>query len=101
LSATGTHPERLIAVGGGSQSRVWLETLATILNKTIDIPISGDFGAAFGAARTGMIAVTGDPSIASAPQIATSIAPDDTHVETFSQAHARYTETYSALRTLS
>ena len=49
----------LAAVGGGTRSRYWLEVLATALNVPVDVPVAGDFGAAFGAARLGMIAAAG------------------------------------------
>ena len=101
LAATGTNVSSLIAVGGGAQSRVWLETLATILELPIDIPVSGEFGAAFGAARLGMMAATGDLSLATAPKTATQIEPRADLIQDFSAAHDRYKATYSALRTLS
>ncbi len=101
LAETGTKVDRLIAVGGGAQSRVWLETLATILNLPIDIPVAGDFGAAFGAARLGMMAATGDLDIATPPKIESSIQPSTAHTDAFNAAHLRYRETYTALRTLS
>ena len=101
LKATGTRVDRLIAVGGGAQSKIWLETLATILNVPVDIPVSGDFGAAFGAARLGMMAQTGDLSLATAPTIAQSIDPVARLTSAFDDAHTRYKETYTALRTLS
>ena len=101
LAATGTNVSSMIAVGGGSQSRVWLEMLATILDRPIDIPVSGEFGAAFGAARLGMMAETGDTSLATPPKIAAQIEPNSTLTKDFASAHQRYKATYTALRTLS
>jgi xylulokinase len=101
LAATGTEISQLTAVGGGAQSPVWLETLATILNCQIDVPVSGEFGAAFGAARLAMMADTGDTSIAKTPKIDKQIAPIAALVDDFATAHKRYKSTYSALRTLS
>ena len=100
LAATGTDVSKLIAVGGGSQSRIWLETLATILERPIALPVSGDFGAAFGAARLGRMAATGDLE-AGAPKIETTIDPVASLTEAFGQAHTRYKDTYTALRSLS
>ena len=51
LSSTGTKMERLIAVGGGSKSDYWVRAIATALNLPVALPVSGDFGAALGAAR--------------------------------------------------
>ena len=101
LEATGTKINRLIAVGGGSASRVWLETLASCLATPIDIPVAGDFGAAFGAARLGMMCETGDLKIATAPKLAAQIEPNAALVPAFAEAHERYKSTYQALRVLS
>ena len=66
LKAAGTRIERATAVGGGSKSRLWLKIIATVLGIPIDVPAGGDFGAAFGAARLGLVAATGEPPRASA-----------------------------------
>ncbi|MEM7469985.1 MAG: xylulokinase [Pseudomonadota bacterium] len=101
LAKTGTQIDTLIAVGGGSASKHWLEIMATVLGQEIHLPVSGDFGAAFGAARLGMMAATGDTSIATPPKIEATIAPDTTLTDAFAEAHHRYKDTYNALRTLS
>ena len=56
LRAAGTELTRVTAIGGGSRSRYWLKAIATALGMPVDIPADGDFGAAFGAARLGLIA---------------------------------------------
>ena len=56
LRAAGTELSRVTAIGGGSRSRYWLKSMATALGMPVDIPADGDFGAAFGAARLGLIA---------------------------------------------
>ena len=56
LRAAGTELSRVTAIGGGSRSRYWLKAIATALGMPVDIPADGDFGAAFGAARLGLIA---------------------------------------------
>ncbi len=101
LARTGTDINGLIAVGGGSASRHWLEIMATTLGQPIQIPVAGDFGAAFGAARLAMMAQTGDISLATPPQFSATIDPVAGLQDAFTEAHQRYTETYSALRTLS
>lgn len=101
LGQTGTKIDSLIAVGGGAASHVWLEIIATVLGLPIEIPVSGDFGAAFGAARLGMMAATGDTTLATAPKIATTIEPVISLQDAFSAAHHRYKQTYKALRTVS
>ncbi len=101
LAATGTQINRLIAVGGGSKSDYWVKAIATSLDLPIELPIAGDFGGAFGAARLGMMAATGaGGEIATAPQIARIIEPDTSLTSAFAQAHARYRASYDALKGL-
>ena len=51
LADAGTSIGRLLAVGGGSKSQLWLKMIATNLDTEIAIPEDGDFGGALGAAR--------------------------------------------------
>lgn len=91
---------RATAVGGGSRSRYWLRLLATCLEAPIDVPADGDFGAAFGAARLGLIAATGaDPiEVCTPPAIRETIDPERTFVNAFRDAHSSWRELYPALR---
>ena len=101
LVATGTRIERLIAVGGGSRSDYWTGAIATALGLPVEIPVSGDFGAAFGAARLGLMAATGaGVEIATAPQIARTITPTAALEPAFAEAHARYKAAYPAVKGL-
>jgi xylulokinase len=52
LKVAGSQVDRVTAVGGGSRSELWLRIIATVLGIPIDVPAAGDFGGAFGAART-------------------------------------------------
>ena len=99
LAATGTKIERLLAVGGGSRSDYWLRAIATALNVPVDLPVAGDFGGAFGAARLGMMAATGaGADLATRPKIARSVDPDAGLVDDFSAGHARFRAAQTALR---
>ena len=101
LSATGTQINRLIAVGGGSKSDYWVQAIATSLDLTVELPVAGDFGGAFGAARLGMMAATGaGVEIATPPKIARTIDPDTSLTSAFQEAHARYRASYDALKGL-
>ncbi|MFN3969775.1 MAG: xylulokinase [Gemmobacter sp.] len=101
LAATGTRIERLIAVGGGSRSDYWLAAIATALNIPVQVPAAGDFGAAFGAARLGLMAATGaGPRICTPPPIARAIDPDPTLTAAFDAAHARHRAARDLIRTL-
>jgi xylulokinase len=90
LAATGTRIDSLVAVGGGSRSDYWLSVIATALDHPLSIPEAGDFGAAFGAARLGMMAATGDTGLATPPRIIRTVAPDRGLAAAFDDGHARY-----------
>ncbi|WP_342076138.1 xylulokinase [Yoonia sp. SS1-5] len=101
LYATGTRINRLIAVGGGSKSDYWVKAIATALDLPIALPVAGDFGGAFGAARLGRMAATGEGvEIATLPEIARTITPDTTLTQAFAEAHERYRAAYGALKGL-
>ncbi|SDI23411.1 xylulokinase [Aliiruegeria lutimaris] len=102
LASTGTKFERLIAVGGGSRSVYWLQAIATSLDMPVQVPVAGDFGGAFGAARLALMAATGaGAEVASIPEISKVVEPVKDLTQSFADAHGRYRETYQALRGLS
>ncbi|MEO2039625.1 MAG: xylulokinase [Martelella sp.] len=100
LRSAGTELSRITAIGGGSRSRYWLKAVATALDLPIDIPADGDFGAAFGAARLGMLAATGgDPlSVCTPPKTAETVEPEAAHKAAFEEAYQRYRALYPAIR---
>jgi xylulokinase len=99
LAATGTRIDRALALGGGAKSDHWLQILATTLDITLDVPKDGDFGAALGAARLGMMAATGaGAEIATPPPTARSIAPDRGLTAAFADQHQRYRAAYDLLK---
>ena len=101
LAATGTRIERLLAVGGGSRSDYWLKAIATALDIPVHLPVAGDFGGAFGAARLALMAATGaGAEIATLPPIARTVEPDRALASAFDAGHARYRAAQSAIRGL-
>jgi len=100
LRATGTEISRLLAVGGGARSEYWLQVIATTLNLSIDIPKSGEYGAALGAARLGLMAATGiDPaSVCKPPEIVKTIEPDTSLTAAFSDSYQTWRAAYPALK---
>lgn len=102
LKAAGTSISRVTAIGGGSRSRYWLASIATALDIPVDIPADGDFGAAFGAARLGLIAATGaDPlSVCTPPATAATIDPVPSLSPAYAGAYERYRALYQAIRPL-
>jgi xylulokinase len=103
LRSAGTDIARVTAIGGGSRSRYWLASIATALGVPVDLPADGDFGAAFGAARLGLIAATGaDPiAVCTPPATAGTIEPDATLASAYAGAYQRYRALYPAIKPLS
>jgi xylulokinase len=99
LADAGTSINRLLAVGGGSKSALWLKMLATNLDMEIALPEDGDFGGALGAARLGLCAATGaNPAdVMSMPPIKTTIAPDQSLAAAYTDQYARYRALYPAI----
>lgn len=102
LKSAGTSISRVTAIGGGSRSKYWLRSIATSLGVPVDIPQDGDFGAAFGAARLGLIAATGaDPvRVCTAPITEETIEPAADMTSAYEDAYARYRKTYPAISAL-
>jgi xylulokinase len=100
LKKAGTRLDRVTAIGGGSRSRYWLKAIATALGIPVDIPADGDFGAAFGAARLGLIAATrADPlEVCAAPETDETIEPDAALSDAYADAYGRYRALYPAIR---
>lgn len=101
LAATGTKITRLYAVGGGSRSDYWLSVIATALDVPLAVPVSGDYGGAFGAARLATMAATGaGAEIATLPAIERSIEPNHGLTQAFNDGHARFRAAQSAIKGL-
>jgi xylulokinase len=100
LKSAGTKLDRVTAIGGGSRSRYWLKAIAAALAIPVDIPADGDFGAAFGAARLGLIAATdADPlAVCTAPATEATVEPDASLADAFEAAYRRYRALYPAIR---
>lgn len=100
LSAAGAGLDAVLALGGGARSRYWLEVIAHALNLTVLLPEGGDFGAAFGAARLGLMAAEGAPvhEVTIPPAIAAEIRPDPRLAADFARAHDRFQTLYQRMK---
>jgi xylulokinase len=98
LRDAGSQIDSCVAVGGGSQSRFWLRIIASCLDLPIDLPAGSDVGAAFGAARLGMLAATGEaPQAVCQPAlIAERIEPVAEWRERYASGLVRYRAAYAA-----
>lgn len=98
LSSAGTELQSVVAVGGGSRSKFWLQTLANTLGLPVELPKDGDFGAAFGAARLAQLAATGaNPAdLLTTPEIDAVFEPQN-HAA-YEEAYQHYTRIYPAIK---
>ena len=102
LLATNAKLDQLIAIGGGSASRYWIRLIATALGVPLSLPKSGEFGAALGAARLGMIAATGASthSIMTVPDVRETIDPDANLIGVFDDAYGAFRAAYPAIKSI-
>ncbi|MBB2752038.1 UNVERIFIED_ORG: xylulokinase [Rhizobium aethiopicum] len=102
LRSAGTGISRVTAIGGGSRSHYWLGSIATALGVPVDLPAEGDFGAAFGAARLGLIAATAaDPiAVCTPPVTSGTIEPVSALSGAYEDAYRRYRALYPAIKSL-
>lgn len=98
LEIAGNNINKVTVLGGGSNSKYWIELIATILNIPINVPKEGDFGAAFGAARLGLIASENENifKICTAPQIDKTIYPNEKLTEQFEKQYEKFKKLYPA-----
>lgn len=95
--------DQLLAIGGGSKSRVWLAMLADSLNVPIAIPAASELGAAFGAARLGLVASTEarPAEIFTRPPIVEVIEPDAGRAAGYAEVFAHWRALYAPVRAAS
>jgi len=88
-----------VAVGGGSQSTAWLQTVANALQLPVQCPADGDFGAALGAARLGLLAAQdADPQhVFMPPAIGTVFEPNASSRAAYEDSYDRYRRLYPTL----
>ena len=102
LRKTAADPKSLLAIGGGAASDYWLQMLATILNLPLDVPESGEFGAALGAARLAIVGVTkqAPEQVMTKPEIARRILPDADLQPQYEQAYRHFATRFQHVKEL-
>ena len=99
LKEAGARPERLMATGGGASNHEWLLYIASGTGIAIDLPTSGDFGAAFGAARLAMLADGASVAdVCHKPDIRLTIEPDMALAEKLNSARDDWQQIYQLLK---
>ncbi|MBC8158157.1 MAG: xylulokinase [Alphaproteobacteria bacterium] len=100
LISAGAEIGTVSVVGGGARSRYWGAILASVLGRPLTYHPSGEVGPAFGAARLGRLAATGEDPIAvcTSPPVSHVVEHDPGLADRYGEGLARYRRLYAALR---
>lgn len=97
MRAAGADIGRVVAVGGGTQGRLWMQIVSDATGLVQDVPettIGASYGAAFLAATATSTAATGAPVIADWNPVAEKIHPDETLRARYDALFDRYLRLY-------
>jgi xylulokinase len=77
-----------------------LKLIATVLGLELDLPKSGEFGAALGAARLGILASTGQSSegVITAPEFGGSVAPQAEVSDAYESAYQSFRNAFANIK---
>ncbi len=100
LQAAGTEIGQTSVIGGGARSPFWGRILAATLGRPLTYHLGGEVGPAFGAARLGRLAATGEAPVAVCTRPATDhvVGPDSGLRDAYQAKWARYRALYPALK---
>ncbi|MFF0148382.1 xylulokinase [Amycolatopsis sulphurea] len=95
LAAMGGPAGRLVAVGGGTQGRVWTGIVSDVTRTDQQVPTE-TIGAAFGDALLAAFAIGLDPDIEAWNPVAEVVRPDPARADTYDEFYTRYRALYPA-----
>ncbi len=100
LQAAGTEIGETSVIGGGARSQFWGRILAAALGRRLTYHAGGEVGPAFGAARLGRLAATGEAPAAICTRPATErvVEPDPDLHDSYQEKWRRFQALYPALR---
>jgi xylulokinase len=100
LRSAGTVITEADVIGGGSRSSTWITILASVLGIPLHRLSDGEHGGAFGAARLGRLAATGEDPIAlcTPPRRLVTVAPVPSLQHAYEMRLRKYRALYPALR---
>lgn len=99
LADAGTRIDSADVIGGGSRSRFWIQILANVLGIPLSRLAEGETGGAFGAARLGRLAATGEaPAIVCTPPVRIeTVEPDRSLASAYTDALQTWRSLYRAV----
>lgn len=100
LLAAGARIDIVSVIGGGARSPLWGRILAAVLGRPLTYHAGGEVGPAFGAARLGRLAATGEDPIAvcTLPPVDHVIEPDPAMAAIYGDKLARFRRLYRQLK---
>jgi xylulokinase len=93
-------PDRVGLIGGGARSRLWARMIASACGVEVTRYRGGETGPAFGAARLGRLAATGETpeELCRPPETLDVIAPEPGLSDAFAARRGRFQSLYRALK---
>jgi xylulokinase len=100
LRSAGTVITEADVIGGGSRSATWITILASVLGIPLHRLADGEHGGAFGAARLGRLAATGEDPVAlcTPPRRLAAVTPVPALQQAYEARLSQYRALYPALR---
>jgi xylulokinase len=100
LALAGTQVSRVVAIGGGSRSRLWMRILASVLRRPVSLHRESAQGPAFGAARLARLSVSGESaeSVCAVPPVIETIEPDSASLAGYRAMGDRFRRLYRVLK---
>ena len=100
LLAGGTRIGDVAVIGGGARSELWGRILASALGRTLSYAAEAEVGPAFGAARLGRLAATGESAaeLCTPPPVERVIEPDPQLEARCRERHETFKRLYHLLR---
>ncbi|MCG8510589.1 MAG: xylulokinase, partial [Rhodospirillales bacterium] len=100
LLAAGAEIDIISVIGGGSRSPLWGRVLASVLGRQLTYHTGGEVGPAFGAARLGRLAATGeDPvDVCTLPPVDHRVDPDPALNRAYAERIGKFRRLYTSLK---
>jgi xylulokinase len=90
LRAAGAAPRSCMLVGGGARSDLWARLIAEAGGLSLDIPAGAELGAAFGAARLGLLAAgASEAEVCRRPRLRAAVNPGRLDAAVLAERRAR------------
>jgi xylulokinase len=94
MEDAGARIDRVVAVGGGTQGRVWTQIVSDVTGRAQEVP-THTIGASYGAAFLAACSI-GSPSISDWNPVAETVQPVEQHLHGYDELYGLYRDLYPA-----